>query len=86
MAARWFGTSFGIEGSRLELARVNVRHFVTGVRVGRLIVTIVAHGVNLKFNLRWRVHTPDETFVFFNIAQGRDLSLADALCLGCEKS
>jgi len=40
------------------VASVNVRHFVIGVRVGGLFVIIVAHGVHLKSNLHWRIHTP----------------------------
>jgi len=39
------------------VAAVNVGHFVTGVRVGRLMI-IVAHVVHLKVHLRWRIHTP----------------------------
>ena len=53
------------------VAAVNVGHFVTGVRVGRLMI-IVAHVVHLNVHLRWRIHTPAKSLYSSTSRRERD--------------
>jgi hypothetical protein len=63
----------GGTGMLCQLHRIGTHtaHFVTGVRVGRLMI-IAAHVVHLKVHLRWCIHTPAKSLYSSTSRRERD--------------